>query len=712
MSNEKGLQIARQLCMGLEAAHQQGVLHRDLKPANVMVDGQGNVRIADFGLATVAKGDDEPGSLVGTPAYMAPEQLRSGHTSVRSDLYSLGAILFEVFTGKRSANHSESAGLNASSSDENSSFPSDIDPRIRDVVYKCLRESPENRPDSAAEVHRLLPATDPIQAALEAGQTPSPTDVASAGGSGVLKPWQAVLLFAAAVVGLWSLMLLDRETPKAFAEPPIRLQVQAESILQAAGLETLPGRFTAHGYRYDQDLIDSPVDDRSPIEYWYRTSPESLIPHATTNFGRSQSRVRTLHNPPPLRSGMVSLRLSADGERLRELMCVPDLELPDRENDRLEIPAATWEQLFRLAGHRFSDFDTAKPKWPLPFSGQPYAWTKSQDEKELVRVEAASDGVKVVYFQVIWPQGPGETTRQWTVDRGDGQSTWGWQAMAYRRMPGETANTWFFAGTLWYGILSVAFFLAIRNIRRGNCNIRGSVILAIVALITSLIRTALEADYVNDFRNLPLLLDHALNIALINAIGIGVMYAALEPLMRSALPHTMISWSRTLSGQFDAMVARDMAIGLVLGIWILCIPFYLEPVPAPGFSWIALMGSRQAIAQIVGAVGWTLTICMLSMTFVLILRLTVRKLWIACIALFGIWIWMAMQMNMQPVIMMSILIVFFILLMRFGLVACMAYEFGIYIVSRLPLTHDCIATIRIPGLRQLEIPVSLALGSG
>src|SRR5206468_4316030 len=96
---DKALEIARQLCAGLAAAHERGVLHRDLKPANVMLDGEGNVRITDFGLAVAAA--DAAAVRAGTPEYMAPEQLAGEPASVRSDIYALGLVLFEIFTGRR-----------------------------------------------------------------------------------------------------------------------------------------------------------------------------------------------------------------------------------------------------------------------------------------------------------------------------------------------------------------------------------------------------------------------------------------------------------------------------------------------------------------------------------------------------------------------------------------------------------------------------------
>ena len=97
---DKAIEIARALCEGLQAAHDKGILHRDLKPSNIMIDGRGQVLITDFGLAGVA-GELNGGSQSGTPQYMAPEQLAGSGVSVKSDLYSLGLVLYEMFTGRR-----------------------------------------------------------------------------------------------------------------------------------------------------------------------------------------------------------------------------------------------------------------------------------------------------------------------------------------------------------------------------------------------------------------------------------------------------------------------------------------------------------------------------------------------------------------------------------------------------------------------------------
>src|SRR3954454_20980904 len=101
LPQDKALDIARQLCAGLAAAHAKGVLHRDMKPANIMLDGRGQVVITDFGLAGVAGQIQGTEVRSGTPAYMAPEQLAGKEVTSRSDIYALGLVLYEIFTGKR-----------------------------------------------------------------------------------------------------------------------------------------------------------------------------------------------------------------------------------------------------------------------------------------------------------------------------------------------------------------------------------------------------------------------------------------------------------------------------------------------------------------------------------------------------------------------------------------------------------------------------------
>ena len=102
---EEAVGLAAQIAEALDAAHHRGVIHRDLKPSNIMVTSEGSVKLIDFGLATQAAGEDETatleGTLVGTAAYMAPEQIQGKRLDGRSDIFSLGAVLYELLSGRR-----------------------------------------------------------------------------------------------------------------------------------------------------------------------------------------------------------------------------------------------------------------------------------------------------------------------------------------------------------------------------------------------------------------------------------------------------------------------------------------------------------------------------------------------------------------------------------------------------------------------------------
>src|SRR5262245_5363310 len=143
---DRALAIARQICAGLAAAHERGVVHRDFKPANVMVDGTGKVRITDFGLAGV----DGEAIRAGTPAYMAPEQLAGAEVTAKSDIYALGLVLYEIFTGQRALEGKNLAELirmrEQSAIVPPSAIVRDLQPPIERTILHCLRPDPDDRP--------------------------------------------------------------------------------------------------------------------------------------------------------------------------------------------------------------------------------------------------------------------------------------------------------------------------------------------------------------------------------------------------------------------------------------------------------------------------------------------------------------------------------------------------------------------------------------
>jgi serine/threonine protein kinase len=156
---DQALAIARKICAGLAAAHDKGVLHRDLKPSNIMIDARGEVLIMDFGLAGLAHEIEDVRS--GTPAYMAPEQLVGKEVTARSDIYALGLVFCELFTGKpafEGNTRDEIMRVRRESTPHRlSTLVRDLGPAVEMVILRCLEEEPENRPSSALIVSAALP---------------------------------------------------------------------------------------------------------------------------------------------------------------------------------------------------------------------------------------------------------------------------------------------------------------------------------------------------------------------------------------------------------------------------------------------------------------------------------------------------------------------------------------------------------------------------
>src|SRR5246500_5290454 len=204
LPQDKAGELARQLCAGLAAAHAKGVLHRDLKPANIMLDGRGQVVITDFGLAGVADDIRGPEVRSGPPAYIAPEPIGGREVTMLSDVYALGLVLYEVFTGKRA--FAEKAGVLHGHEDRTPSRPSsvvkDLDPIVEKVILRCLETEPSSRPANALAVSAALPGGDPLAAALAAGETPSPQMVAASGESEGFRPPLAIAVFGGVLLGL------------------------------------------------------------------------------------------------------------------------------------------------------------------------------------------------------------------------------------------------------------------------------------------------------------------------------------------------------------------------------------------------------------------------------------------------------------------------------------------------------------------------------
>ncbi len=308
-AEDRALEIARQVCAGLAAAHERGVVHRDLKPANVMLDGTGKVRITDFGLAGAA------GETLrsGTPAYMAPEQLAGGEVTPKSDIYSLGLVLYEIFTGQRALDGKNLAELihkrEVSGIVPPTTIVKALDPKIESAILRCLKPQPEERPATALAVAAALPGGDPLAAALAAGETPSPQMVAAAGHTEAMHPGIGLSVVAAVVAALL-LCAFAGDRYLLYARVPMQktldsLQDRARDIMVSLGYPTA-GIDSFRGLSVNYDIL----------RHISRSS------QAARPLGRAQSPYRPGHGllapfqPLPARAGVDEL----DADRFRSAL--------------------------------------------------------------------------------------------------------------------------------------------------------------------------------------------------------------------------------------------------------------------------------------------------------------------------------------------------------------------------------------------------------
>jgi serine/threonine-protein kinase len=556
---DRATDVARQLCAGLAAAHERGVLHRDLKPANVMIDDGGKVRLMDFGLAAVGPVEDV---RAGTPAYMAPEQLLGREVTAKSDIYALGLVLYEIFTGRRAF---AAATLNDLIEQHQSgqltpphTIVAGLDPAIERAILRCLDPDPAKRPLSALAVAAALPGGDPLAAALAAGETPSPEMVAAAGEGTGLSRRVAYPVLLLALAGMAAVHVLTlRVNPLIRLQPELTgdvLAQKAREMVTRLGYADRP-QDEAYAFAWDDSFIEY-VGDRLGPDYWatgLARPPSPLL----FNYRRSQTGMVgitfhtdlltpgmvTTDDPPPIESGMMQLTLDHTG-LLRAFEAIP----PQREDAPQPPQPLDWSPLLILAGLDPASLQAAEPRWNwLATSDVRAAWTGSwPGGGHELRVEAAALHGRPVAFLVLGPW-----SQPWRTPRADSGGEIAFLIIAF---------------TLATAIVLAAGLLARRNMRDGRGDRRGAQTLSSAITVTLWVLWLLLAHFAETGGMLGIFLLAIVTTTFYGALFLA-LYLALEPFVRRYWPQTLVSWTTLLSGRAsDAIVGRDVLFGVLLGV--------------------------------------------------------------------------------------------------------------------------------------------------
>ena len=692
LPSDKALEIARKLCAGLAAAHEKSVLHRDLKPSNVMLDSRGQVLLTDFGLAGLA--DQLSGAEVrnGTPQYMAPEQLAGKEVTARSDIYSLGLVLYEIFTGKRPFEASTLAELVRAQTETTptslSTLVRDLDPAVERVILRCLDPEPGRRPLSALAVAAALPGGDPLAAALAAGETPSPQMVAAAGEGVGLAPRSAIAMLGVVVLGLAAFYVLalrnsalERLAPQ---YSPEVLSQKARETVQRLGFREPPAD-SAYEYYWNSAYLDwirgtkphwnellnaRPV----PLQFWYRQSPYSMT-GLEFHDDLLTPGIVTQDDPPNIMSGMIHLRLDAQG-RLLYFERIPPQKLEAAAGQQ----APDWTPLFDSAGLEVAKLQPTEPLWTwLATSDVRAAWTGVwPGTTRPLRVEAAALRGQPVAFSLMGP----------------------WSGTD--RMPRAGGNQRENAQIIILIVIVLAVtlgtgFLMRRNTKKGGGDELGATRLASWVGIAQIGLWLLRSHLAASMGTVGMFFI-AIATAIFYAFVVRTMYLALEPHVRRRWPQCMISWTAVLAGHWrDPIVGRDVLAGVVLAIIVRLVNAIANltlPVAAsPDFGASnVLNGIRSSLSLILVGVPHGIRDTLFFFFIIFILRILLRNQWLAIAGFMLIFAAQNALQSNQPLIDGTAGFIVFGLIagvvFRFGLLALAAFIFVDALVGGVQVTAN------------------------
>jgi serine/threonine-protein kinase len=616
---------------------------------------------------------------------MSPEQLRGSAVTAKSDIYALGLVLYELFTGKRPFEATSVQQMidmqEAAQFMSMTSTHADIDPAVEKVIRRCLDPDPAKRPASALSVLAALPGGDPLAAALAAGETPSPEMVAKAGNFEGMPRRYSVPCLALVVIFIFAII-------------PVR---QVRTAMVHGGLDQPPdvlahqAREIAATFGYAAKPADSAVwiEHRPPVLSWLRRQPpprkwdqlltwepsiravyrEGPAPLAARPFGLIDST-----NPPQLQRSMLTAGVDGNG-RLLDFSAVP----PSTPAESPTPPQAIFRAM-RLEMGGFTE--TAPINQPTVAYDQIRAWKGPHPHlaKTTLVVQAAWWQGHVVRANLLYP---------WQQVTGSANQ---------RRASVDLASIWI--PTLCAIAAFFVILMALRNWKKQRADRQGAFRIGLAVFILSAIHWAGMTHPIasNDMLNLT---TSAVADWLMDAIELCVIYLALEPEVRARWPHSIVTWNRVLAGSWvDAQVASHILIGAAVGtgLWIAfktgAIFFFQTNEPN---NWDValqyLMGTRQWIGANAGNLSSALAKGIVAFLAIFGMRHFLRLDWLAALgaaALFTVSNDEVRSSNSVPLALLyfSVYAAITFALLRCGLVASIVAVFFADSMNAIPLGGD------------------------
>jgi hypothetical protein len=696
LPQDRLLVLARQLFSGLAAAHAKGVVHCDVKPANIMIDGRGNARLTDFGIARLEESADIGGlGAAGTPAYMAPERFLGQRATVRGDLYSLGLVLYEMCTGVHPFGNYSRPRMIEAQLKKTPPPPSsliEIDPTLERLIQQCLEKDPQDRPVSALMVAAALSNSDPLEMALAIGDTPPPELLAQARSADALSAGQAAAW--SLLVALTLLLVIatsdaaHRWSSVEIGLAPEVMAEKAREILRGFGW-TEPPAAEAFGYLQNPGVpIEpdaAPAPAMAPLLFWYRQSQQSMVPSDIGRLLFEGVRVGPYDPPTAANPGDTLLLLHPAG-MLDHLERRPH-RLP---GETLRRGVATdFSPLLRSAGLDPAAFvrnPDAVIVPPFYIDEGAVAQGASAERPDLpITVRMAAFQGRPVYFRM--------------------------QA----QLPEVEAPAGRFFGLFedfydWYDLIYIfgalgAIPLARSNVRRGRGDRRGAWRLATFVFAIKMAIFLFDGFFVLDLRTQWAMVNLQVGQALLEAGLAWVFYLALEPYVRKIWPQTLITWARLLGGHHeDRLLARHLLVGICFGAtWMLVVqldqllpgllglahrpdPVDVTPLNNALSTGIALATvTAQALAAIYNSV--------FSLLILVLLRFLLRSAWPAIALYVAAGALLYAHEGSHP--WLSLLLVGFVLaaseawlLVRYGLVSLAVATLTFGLLGSFPITLE------------------------